>query len=55
MGYEYTLYNASEGQGSLMICAIIYEPDTGGAPRDFTLSSTTFNGTASKLKSNFVV
>ena len=30
------------------ICAIIYEPRTGGAPREFVVSSTTRDGTASK-------
>ena len=42
------MYNTTEGQGVLMICAIIYDPDAGGAPREFTLLSTKFDGTAGR-------
>ena len=41
VGYEFTVYSTSESAGVVEICAIIYEPSTGGAPRDFVVSSTT--------------
>ena len=48
VGYEFTVYTA-DGEGpAVEICAIIYEPSTGGAPREFVVSSTTRNGTACK-------
>ena len=46
VGYEFVVYITSEGDETVEICAIISEPDMGGAPRDFTLLSTTQNGTA---------
>ena len=48
VGYEFTVYSTSESAGVVEICAIIYEPPTGGAPRDFVVSSTTRDGSASK-------
>ena len=48
VGYQFTVYSTSESAGVVEICAIIYEPPTGGAPRDFVVSSTTRDGSASK-------
>ena len=48
VGYEFTVYSTSESAGVVEICAIIYEPPTGGALRDFVVSSTTRDGSASK-------
>ena len=48
VGYEFTVYIA-DGEGTAVeICARIYEPPTGGSPREFVVSSTTQNGSASK-------
>ena len=48
VGYEFTTYTA-DGEGTTVeICAVIYEPPTGGAPREFVVSSTTRDGSASK-------
>ena len=44
VGYEFTMYTMSEGEGSVELCAVIYEPRI--APRDFVISSTTSPGTA---------
>ena len=48
VGYKFTVYSMSESAGVVEICAIIYEASTGGAPRDFVVSSTTRDGSASK-------
>ena len=48
VGYESLVYNTNETAGMVEICAIIYEPMSGGAPRDFVISSTTQDGSASK-------
>ena len=42
------MYSTSESAGVVEICAVIYEPPTGGAPREFVVSSTTRDGLASK-------
>ena len=48
VGYEFTVYT-SDGEGTAVeVCARIYEPSTGGAPREFVVSSTTRDGSASK-------
>ena len=49
VGYEPTLYTTTEGQGQVELCAVIFEPDTGGAPRPFELSFTTEDGSAGQL------
>ena len=49
VGYEFTMYTTSEGEGSVELCAVIYEPITGVAPRDFVISSTTSSGTAGMM------
>ena len=43
-----TLYSTPEGDFFVELCAIIYEPITGGAPRPFVISYATEDGTASK-------
>ena len=48
VGYESTSYTTSEGKGNVEICAIIYQPTTGGTPRSFVVSASTADGTASK-------
>ena len=47
VGYELTLYVTSEGQGAVNLSIIIFNPPTGRAPRPFTLSVSTEDGTAS--------
>ena len=49
VGYQFTVYSTSGSAGVVEICAIIYEPPTGGAPREFVFSSTTRDGSASKM------
>ena len=49
VGYELTLYTMTEGQGQVQLCAVIFEPDTGRAPRPFELSFTTEDGSAGQL------
>ena len=41
VGYERTIYTTPEGDVSVELCAIIYEPDTGVAPRPFVISYVT--------------
>ena len=48
VGYEFEVYTTTEGMGFVEICAVITQPPNGIAPRDFTVSSTTRDGTASK-------
>ena len=48
VGYEFTQYVTSEGQGAVDLSIIIFEPDAGGAPRPFSLLVSTEDGTASK-------
>ena len=43
VGYEFTSYTTSEGQGFVEICAIITEPVSGGAPRPFSLIALTID------------
>ena len=52
VGYEFTVYTTPEGnttsQGEVRVqlCAVIFQPMSGGAPRDFAISSTTRDGSA---------
>ena len=48
VGYELISYTTSEEEGSVDICAVIYEPATGGAPRSFVVSASTVDGSAGK-------
>ena len=49
IGYERTVYTTPESQGLVALCAIIYAPSSGGAPRPFTISYTTANDTAGNI------
>ena len=46
VGYEFTVYTTSEGEGMVELSVIIFDPPSGGAPRPFTLSINTEDGTA---------
>ena len=47
VGCEFTQYVTSEGQGAVDLSIIIFDPYTGRAPRPFTLSVSTEDGSAS--------
>ena len=53
VGYEFTVYTTSEGQGMVELSVIIFNPPSGGAPRPFTLSVNTEDGTAGTYTSMF--
>ena len=40
------MYTTTEGDGQVELCVVIFEPTSGGAPREFTLTITTEDGTA---------
>ena len=46
MGYEFTFYSVTEGEEIVQVCVVIRDPETGGAPREFSVISTTRNGSA---------
>ena len=46
VGYEFTVYTTSEGQGMVELSVIIVDPPTGGAPQPFTISVSTKDGSA---------
>jgi hypothetical protein len=46
VGYDPISYVASEGQGSVVLTIVIFDPPTNGAPRPFTLVINTQDGTA---------
>ena len=46
VGYEFTVYTTSEGEGMVELSVVIFDPPSGGAPRPFTLSINTEDGTA---------
>ena len=48
VGYELTVYTTSEGDGHVEMCAVVFDPPSGGAPRSFTLTVTTEDGTAGR-------
>ena len=50
VGYNQTFYSTTEGNGSVIVCVVIFEPQAGGSPRPFTLSYNTENYTAGKTK-----
>ena len=52
IGYEFSVYNATETAGGVELCAIIHEPTTEGSSRIFFVTSTTRDGTASKRTSD---
>ena len=61
VGYEFTVYTTSEGQGMVELSVIIFEPRPDGtlppgqAPRPFTLSVSTEDGTAGIYMYLFIV
>ena len=50
MGYEFIFYSVTEGEETVQVCVVIRDPETGGAPREFSVISTTRNGSAGKPK-----
>ena len=46
VGYEFIQYTTSEGEGVVELCAIIYVPASGGAPRDFVIEANARDGSA---------
>ena len=46
VGYDPTVYVTSESEGYVVLNVRIFEPTSGGAPRPFTLSVSTQEGTA---------
>ena len=46
VGYEKTLHTVTETDGVVELCAVIFEPMTGVAPRSFQLSASTQDITA---------
>ena len=46
VGYEFTQYTTSEGEGVVELCAIIYVPASGVAPRDFVIEANTTDRSA---------
>ena len=51
VGYELTTYTTSEDQEAVNLSIIIFAPPTGGAPRPFTLSVITEDGSAGTASS----
>ena len=49
VGYDPIPYISSEGQGTVELRIVIFDPPTGGAPRPFTLVINTLDGRASML------
>ena len=47
VGYEFPVYNTSESRGSVELCAVLIGHPT-GTSRDFVISATTANESASK-------
>ena len=45
VGYEFTQFTTTEGQGFVRLCAVILN-FADGSPRPFTISATTQNGFA---------
>ena len=48
VGYELMVHTTTESNYFVELCTVITRPRSGIAPRDFTVSSTTRDGTASK-------
>ena len=42
------MYTTTETDGFVELCVVLFDPPSGVAPRDFTLTITTTDGTASK-------
>ena len=48
VGYEFTVYTTTEGEGFVTLCVVVMNLDE-GSPRPFVISATTDDGVASKL------
>ena len=48
VGYEFTVYTTTEGEGFVTLCAVVMNSDE-GSPGPFVVSATTDDGEASKL------
>ena len=48
VGYEMTVYTTAEGSTQVELCALITSPDR-GAPRKFSISASTRDGTAGTM------
>ena len=48
VGYEFTVYTTTEGEGFVTLCAVVMNSDE-GSPRPFVVSATTDDEEASKL------
>ena len=46
VGYEITLYTVTESGGPVQLCAVLFVPGSGVAPRPFQLRVSTEAGTA---------
>ena len=46
VGYEMEEYEITESGGALNVCAVIYNAQSRGAPRDFDLAVSTIDNTA---------
>ena len=55
VGYEMTVYNTTEGDTFVELCAIIYEPISGVAPRPFVISYATSDDTAGNYSKNVII
>ena len=55
VGYEFTVYTTSEGQGVVELSVIIFNPPSGGAPGPFTVSVSTEDNTAGTHTLLFIV
>ena len=55
VGYERTVYTTPEGDTFVELCAIIYEPTTGVAPRPFVISYATSADTAGNYSKNVII
>ena len=51
VGFESTAYTTSESEGTVELSVVVTDPSMGGAPRPFSLSVYTADGTASKISS----
>ena len=54
VGYDSTVYTTDEGQSQVELCAIIFVPDDGGAPRPSSILASTTDDTAGQLENGKV-
>ena len=53
VGYERSVYTTDEGQTEVELCAVIYEPPSGVAPRPFFIFASTMDGSAGMSEHHF--